>query len=54
MIPRHLTPSLLAALADTPIVFLRGPRQTGKTTLTSRALAPGDDGQCALAALMKL
>ena len=33
MIPRHLTPSLLAALGDTPIVALVGARQTGKTTL---------------------
>lgn len=33
MIPRHLTPALLAALSDTPVVFLRGARQTGKSTL---------------------
>lgn len=41
MIPRHLTPHLLAALTDTPIVFLRGPRQTGKTTLV-RSLMDGE------------
>lgn len=30
---RHITPRVLAALADTPVVFLQGPRQSGKTTL---------------------
>ena len=30
---RHLTPKVLAALADTPVVFVQGPRQAGKTTL---------------------
>ena len=38
MIDRHITPQVLAALADTPIVVLTGARQTGKTTLV-RALA---------------
>lgn len=33
MIQRHSTPFLLAALADTPVVFLDGARQTGKSTL---------------------
>lgn len=33
MRPRRLTPTLLAALRDTPVVFLHGPRQAGKTTL---------------------
>ncbi len=33
MIRRHLEPSLLAALGDTPVVLLHGARQTGKTTL---------------------
>lgn len=33
MIHRHLTPRLLDALADTPVVFLTGARQTGKSTL---------------------
>jgi len=33
MIRRHLTPTLLEALADTPAVFLQGARQTGKSTL---------------------
>lgn len=33
MIPRHITPALLSALADTPVVFLNGARQTGKSTL---------------------
>lgn len=30
---RHILPHLLAALRDTPVVFLQGPRQSGKTTL---------------------
>lgn len=30
---RHLTPNIMAALADTPVVFLNGARQTGKSTL---------------------
>lgn len=37
--PRHIGPLLLEALADTPVVCLLGPRQTGKTTL-ARQLAP--------------
>jgi predicted AAA+ superfamily ATPase len=36
MILRHLTERLLAALADSPVVFLRGARQTGKSTLVQR------------------
>ncbi len=33
MIERNITPKLLQALADTPVVFLLGARQTGKSTL---------------------
>lgn len=33
MIKRHLTPRVLEALADTPVVLLNGPRQAGKSTL---------------------
>ena len=33
MLPRAVTPHILAALADTPVVFLAGPRQAGKSTL---------------------
>lgn len=33
MIERHVTQNLLDALQDTPVVFLRGARQTGKSTL---------------------
>jgi len=33
MIERHITESLLAALRDTPVVLLHGPRQSGKSTL---------------------
>ena len=37
--PRHLAPVVQAALADTPVVCVLGPRQSGKTTLV-RQLAP--------------
>src|SRR5687768_521047 len=37
--PRHVRQALDHALADTPVVALLGPRQSGKTTLV-RALAP--------------
>ncbi len=33
LVRRHLEPRLLEALADTPVVFLAGARQTGKSTL---------------------
>lgn len=41
MISRHITPSLLQALSDTPVVFLNGARQTGKSFL-ARWLAATD------------
>jgi len=41
MIRRNITPLLLEALADTPVVMLIGARQTGKSTLV-RWLASGD------------
>lgn len=34
--PRHLEDALLRALHDSPVVFLRGARQVGKTTLARR------------------
>lgn len=37
--PRALTPMIREALADTPVVCLVGPRQSGKTTLVQR-IAP--------------
>lgn len=37
--PRHLSHVLIEALADTPVVCLLGPRQSGKTTL-ARSLDP--------------
>lgn len=43
MIERHLQESLLEALADTPAVFLQGPRQVGKTTLV-RQIADREPG----------
>jgi uncharacterized protein len=33
MIKRNLTPRILASLQDTPVVYLQGARQTGKSTL---------------------
>lgn len=33
MLKRHITEPLLAALRDTPVVLLHGPRQAGKSTL---------------------
>jgi uncharacterized protein len=41
MYKRFLRPKLLAALADTPVVFLNGARQTGKSTLV-RELAESE------------
>lgn len=40
MYKRNIFNSILQALADTPVVFLRGARQTGKSTLV-RAIADG-------------
>lgn len=39
MLERHITPAVLSALADTPVVFLRGARQTGKSTLIRQLAA---------------
>jgi uncharacterized protein len=38
---RHITPQVQAALRDTPVVFVQGPRQAGKTTLV-QSLADDD------------
>lgn len=35
MFARHVRPCIEAALADTPVVMLQGPRQSGKSTLAS-------------------
>ncbi len=40
MFPRHITPRVLQALGDSPVVLLHGARQTGKTTL-ARHIASG-------------
>lgn len=37
MLVRHLTPALLAALSDTPVVLIVGARQVGKSTLARLA-----------------
>jgi len=36
MFPRHISSALLEALADSPVVFLHGARQTGKSTLVQQ------------------
>lgn len=41
MLARHCTRNILKALADTPVVFLRGARQTGKSTL-AQTLVSGE------------
>lgn len=33
MYPQYLMPNIKAALADTPVVFIMGPRQYGTRTL---------------------
>jgi predicted ATPase len=40
---RHITPYVQAALRDTPVVFLQGPRQAGKTTLLQSLKEDGHD-----------
>ncbi|MBL8858720.1 MAG: ATP-binding protein [Planctomycetes bacterium] len=40
MLARHLEGRILAGLADSPVVFLQGPRQCGKSTLV-QAIASG-------------
>lgn len=44
MFTRHLVLPLDQALSDTPVVFLAGPRQSGKTTL-ARAVAAARGGR---------
>jgi len=39
--PRLLEPRVIEAMADTPVVFVAGPRQAGKTTLVLRMAEPG-------------
>jgi predicted AAA+ superfamily ATPase len=40
---RHITPLVLESLQDTPVVFIRGPRQAGKTTLVQHLREEGHD-----------
>ena len=40
MIPRQIRGRLLEALADSPAVFLQGPRQSGKSTLVQSLIGP--------------
>ncbi|HEY0557585.1 MAG TPA: ATP-binding protein [Thermoanaerobaculia bacterium] len=44
MLDRHLTPALLEALADRPVVLLNGARQVGKSTLV-QSLTKGEGSQ---------
>ncbi len=41
MYQRHLQQRLMDALSDTPVVFLQGPRQAGKSTLVQALLTSG-------------
>ena len=56
MFPRFAANGLKTALADTPVVFLTGPRQCGKTTLiksliddTWTYVTLDDQAQCEIA-----
>jgi predicted AAA+ superfamily ATPase len=40
MIRRHITETVTAALRDTPVVLLVGPRQAGKSTLAQTLVPP--------------
>ena len=40
---RNLTPLVLETLSDTPVVFIRGPRQSGKTTLVQHLRDAGHE-----------
>lgn len=42
--PRHLAERARAALADTPVLLLNGPRQSGKSTLAHLLIAEGHRG----------
>ena len=39
MIPRNITPEIIEALSDTPVVMLNGARQTGKSTLAKSLIS---------------
>ena len=41
IVPRLIEPRLLAALGDTPVVLIHGPRQCGKTTLAKTFVGQG-------------
>ena len=40
---RHITPHAQAALHDTPVVLIQGPRQSGKNTLVQSLKDDGHD-----------
>lgn len=41
LLERRITPALVAALSDTPVVVLNGPRQSGKSTLARELVRRG-------------
>jgi predicted AAA+ superfamily ATPase len=41
LLERRLTPRIQEALADTPVVLLNGPRQSGKTTMVTSFASHG-------------
>jgi len=45
MFPRHVAPLIAAAMADTPVVLLQGPRQSGKSTLARALIREFPDGR---------
>ncbi len=42
---RNITPQILAALRDTPVVYLQGPRQSGKSTLVQALRDEGHNAE---------
>ena len=45
MLVRNITPKIIEALADTPVVMLNGARQTGKSTLAQSLLKENHVGK---------
>jgi len=45
MIKRHITNKILESLTDTPVVFLQGARQVGKSTLVQALSKAGHESE---------